>query len=248
MPGELQLFLGDPTRGRREPKATQLHGMVSTLLAETDTEHTEADKPWSASLVRESRERIQARIGWLAQQPPGLHAPAEVRLGPATYPVLAHRWAPITYERLAGHSCTEVGLEFLTPTWFSRAGQSLPFPTPTLTFARLTDRWNRHSAHAQQIPGPLRSSLLDSLELLAWSGETWRMDFGRGTRTGFVGRVVVGIDSETPVAARPGSGNPETAPIAKLLPTLLGALAGFAELSGVGAQTTYGAGRVRVVE
>ena len=252
MPGVLLFHLGDPTRGRVEPKATQLHGMVSTLLAETDFEHRSDHKPWSAAVTRESRERIEVRVGWLDVRPPEGRVTAAVRLGPGTYPVLAQRWRPVTFDQLAAHPCDEVGLEFMTPTWFSRSGQSLPFPTPALTFARLADRWNQHCEPAQVIPRSLRSALLDSLVLTAWSGETWRMDFGRGVRTGFVGRVVAALDAASQTAGAGAAiaaaeGNRESAPMAELLPSVLGALAGFAELSGVGAQTTYGAGRVRVV-
>ena len=242
MPGSLLLHLGDPSRGRVEPKATQVHGMVSTLLAETDYEHKADHKPWSAAISRESRERIKVRIGWLDVRPPDGRVPAAVRLGPATYPVLNQHWHPVTFDELAARPCREVGMEFLTPTWFSRSGQSLPFPTPALVFARLADRWNQHCRPDQVIPGALRSALLDRLVLAAWSGETWRMSFGRGVRTGFVGRVVVALEEGTTWV-----GGDEAASMADLLPAVLGALAGFAELSGVGAQTTYGAGWVRVV-
>lgn len=247
MPGVLRIDVGDPTRGRHQPSPKQLHGLVSTLLGETDEEHSAAEKPWSASIDRESRERLVIRVGWLRTSVPTGELPAAVRLGPATCPVLARSYIPSSFADLAACPAREVGMEFLTPTWFSRRGQALPFPEPHLVFTRLAERWNAHCQPGQGLPDPLRDALLDELELVSWSGSTWRMDLGRGVRTGFVGRMVVALADRVGTEV-PGQPLPrEASPVADFIPTAFGALAGFAEICGVGAQTTFGAGHVRAI-
>lgn len=231
MPAEVRLLLVDPTHGRRDPTPKQLHGLVSTLLAESDEQHAAPEKPWSTAITRVSPTELEVAIGWLPIESPPPLAPTSVRLGPSNYPITAIDLTQVTFERLASHPADEVGLEILTPTWTSRDGQATPFPDPIVVFTRLIARWNRYAPPPAHIDTTMRNNLLDTLELRAWSGETWRFDLGRGARTGFVGRVVVGV-TET------GTRMPSR---------LLGALSGFAELAGIGAQTTFGAGRVQIV-
>ena len=231
MPAEVRLLLVDPTHGRRDPTPQQLHGLVSTLLAESDEQHAAPEKPWSTAITRVSPTELEVAIGWLPIEPPPPLSPTSVRLGPSRCSVTSVDVTEVAFERLASHPADEVGLEFLTPTWTSRDSHATPFPDPVVVFTRLIARWNRYAPPPACIGVDMRRNLLDTLELRAWSGETWRFDLGRGARTGFVGRAVVGV-TET------GTRMPAW---------LLGALSGFAELAGVGAQTTFGAGRVRVV-
>ena len=230
LPAEITIRLEAPGMGGPQPTPRQLHGLVSTLLGESDAQHVAAEKPWSAVLLDGERGR-HLRIGWLAAaDPPALDADT-VRLGPRRFHISRVDQREFGFAELAQDSAWEVGLELITPTWFMRGGVAFPFADPLLVFGRLAQRWNVHAPEPMAIPDWLRDALLDDLELISWSGGTQPFDIGRGVRPGFVGRVVAGVSDEAP------------AEVCKVLATL----ARFAELAGVGAQTTFGAGHVRCV-
>lgn len=255
MPATLELICDDPARGQRDPTPNQLHGLVSTLLAESDAAHQAEEKPWTAAVERLDDEHVLLRVGWLPSAPIPLTSPTVVRFGPVRHTVLEVAAEVVSYGDLASASAEEVGWELITPTWLSRSGTALPFPDPVRVLGRLVQRWNEHCPDSARIPERARRTLLDRVQLQAWSGRTWAMSIGHAERVGFVGRLVVGVkdpalhavsSQDTDVELGAAQKSPSDAAELALASRLLAALSRFAEISGAGAQTTYGAGQLRV--
>jgi CRISPR-associated endoribonuclease Cas6 len=118
-------------------------------------------------------------------------------------------------------------LDFLTPTSFRSKGGYSPFPAVPLVFGSLARRWSRFS------PVPLPPGLTGTLEQAVGVAE-YRLGL---TRLGFGGYFEPGFTGWCAFTARKQTG------LEFLRWT--GALARFAQFSGVGAKTAMGMGQAR---
>ena len=233
VPAEIIVDVADASHGRRDATPSQLHGLASSVLGETDEEHRRGRKPWSASITRMTPDRFTLRIGWLAVEPVTAVMEPPDPTGRVLHALLDARMITTTYKDMLAEPARHVAMEFVSPTLIKRNGVVFPFPEPATVFGQLVERWNLYCPGDQRIGPGDKTTLLDALDVTAWSGRTGRIDLGRekGSKVGFVGRMVVELND----AARDHT------------PFWLGGLARFAELAGAGAETPFGAGRVRVV-
>lgn len=233
MPARIDIELGPAGRSLRAPNPNQLHGWACHLLGETDEEHSAGDKPWALSPPRIHHGAIHIRLAWLddSRRPAlfGQGIQPSIRFGPAVHPVLRASGREFRWADMVAEPWSEVELEFESPTWFSRNGRRYPFPDPVLMCRRLADRWQA-LAEPDLLATEAVVRLLDQVQLVDLAGQTVGMLAGKAQRVGFVGRITLRVHRTDQLAG-----------------TALAGLARLAELSGVGAQTTYGAGSVRVL-
>lgn len=231
MPEALTIVLGASRQGLRIPSAQQLHGAVANLVREADESHQAGEKPWALHPALKQDKELLLTINWLDdRQPPEVFTeglPTEIRLGPAFHPVLRARSDHASWAELARETSTAVTMEFVSPMWFSRNGRTYPLPDPLLIYRRLLQRWETYSD--TPIPAEVSEQLLGSVYVDDLEGETVTYDLGKGRRLGFLGQVRFAIERDQTVGHA------------------FAALSKFAEYCGVGAQTTYGAGMVRIV-
>jgi CRISPR-associated endoribonuclease Cas6 len=115
--------------------------------------------------------------------------------------------------------------------FFARNGRDLPLPEPVLLVRSLLARWNAHAPTALQVADDDARALVSAVFLDEVSGATERVELGSSLRqVGFVGEAELRLLRSAPQAAG----------------EVFGALMRFAELAGVGAQTTCGFGAVEV--
>jgi CRISPR-associated endoribonuclease Cas6 len=137
----------------------------------------------------------------------------------------------VSYAELAQTPAAHrVKIEVLTPLYFSRNGRDHPLPDPLLVVQSLTQRWNAHAPEPLAIPDAERRDLTATVYLAAMTGGTHTLALpGNRDQTGFVGTVQLALtrDAATHTAR------------------LFAALTRFANIAGIGAQTTHGFGAVR---
>ncbi|HEX2417995.1 MAG TPA: CRISPR system precrRNA processing endoribonuclease RAMP protein Cas6 [Micromonosporaceae bacterium] len=226
MPATIVLDLHAPDGVPVHP--VRLHGAACALF-DTDGGHPHP-RPFAVGPVHAGRDGPVWHLGWLRDAaPPGL--PNTVDLGGRVLPVLRHTTRPVSYAELAQTPATRrVEIEVLTPLYFSRNGRDHPLPDPLLVVQSLTQRWNAHAPEPLAIPDAERRDLTATVYLAAMTGGTRTLPLpGNRDQTGFVGTVQLALtrDATTPTAR------------------LFAALTRFANIAGIGAQTTHGFGAVR---
>lgn len=225
--------------GQARPDPDGWRGLVYGLLKRIDPElHNAQPNPFSLGLGgREGAWWV--RIGILQE---GLYA----RLSPHLFGLLGqqvrlkapfvvkavlqeeHPWAGVSsYPRLfQGQAAPSLGLQFASPTFFRRKGNSYPLPEPRLVFESLTQRWNAFAP--VKVPEELAESW-ERMTIARFQGHTQTIRPNADERgVGFVGRVVYHLPAATATEAQ-----------------WMQALGRFAFYAGVGAKTSLGFGRVR---
>ena len=122
-------------------------------------------------------------------------------------------------------------LDIISPLYFSRNGRDHPLPDPVLMLRSACERWNAFAPIPLPIPDETARALLAAVRLAAMEGRTVSTPVSATMhQTGFVGsvRLALGRDA-TPCLA-----------------SAFAALMRFADIAGVGAQTTHGFGAVRL--
>ncbi|MDW8425972.1 MAG: CRISPR-associated endoribonuclease Cas6 [Meiothermus sp.] len=228
--------------GPARPDPDGWRGLVYGLLKEIDPDlHSAQPNPFSLSLggregawwvrigiLEESLyARLSPRLFGLLGQPVRLKSAFTVQA------VLQeeHPWAGVSsYPRLfQGQAGPSLGLQFASPTFFRRKGNSYPLPEPRLVFDSLAQRWNAFAP--VKVPPELAESWerMTIARLQGHTQATWPNPDERGV--GFVGRVVYHLPAASPLEAQ-----------------WMQALGRFAFYAGVGAKTSLGFGRVRAFD
>lgn len=230
MPGVITLDLAPKGELRLNP--ARLHGAACALVEPAwSGEHRAQHKPFSAGPLAGTPALTRWRLGWLADQAPRL-SPSTVRFGPQPCRVLGCDIQHVPFATLAG--CPPVWsaeLQVLSPMYFSRNGRDHPLPDPVLMLRSAIDRWNAFAPEPFGIPDAVRGELLATVWLASMDGHTVSTPVTATMhQSGYVGsaRLALGRAADPPVASA------------------FGALMRFADIAGLGAQTTHGFGAIRL--
>ena len=223
----------------------QLLGAACGLF-ETDTsDHHAAVKPFAvgpfspASTVAAPAQDTGSasgaawRLGWLPDGPPPAWPPTQVRFGVVTCPVVAHHEQAWSFAEIAATPpARRAVLTVLTPLFFARNGRDLPLPEPVLIVRSLVTRWNAHAPAGLAISDTDSRAVADAVYLAAMpGGHTVDIQVADTVhQTGFVGTAELALLRAA----------------ANRTASILAALARFAVIAGIGAQTTHGFGAVDV--
>jgi CRISPR-associated endoribonuclease Cas6 len=218
------------------PTPRQVLGAAAGLFETAASDHHAKAKPFAAGpfVDDDGVAGTWWRLGWLADDalPPGW-PPASVRFGGDVRPVTGFGGEVRPYAAMArSGAARRTRLRMLTPTFFSRNGRDLPLPEPVLLVRSLLERWNAHAPAALRVAADDARALVGAVFLDEASGGTQRVELGQGLRqVGFVGQAELRLLRSAPAAVG----------------EVFGALMRFAEVAGVGAQTTCGFGAVEVI-
>lgn len=232
-----------PLEGPARPDAAGWRGLIYGFLREIEPElHKAQPNPFSLGLGG-AEGQWWVRIALLdeslyARLSPRLFGLVDhsVRLGEPSFQVRAvlqedHPWAGVsTYPRLfQGQAAAGLGLQFVSPTFFRRQGNSYPLPEPRLVFDSLAQRWNAFAP--VRVPAELSESW-ERMTIARFQGRSQFIQPNPDERgVGFVGRVVYYLPAASPQEAQ-----------------WMQALGRFAFYAGVGAKTSLGLGRVRAFD
>jgi CRISPR-associated endoribonuclease Cas6 len=218
--GNLQLY---PAR---------LHGAACALVEPLwDGEHDAQRKPFSTGPLVANAGLARWRLGWLASSPPQL-SPQTVRFGPQPCQVVGCDIQGVPFGSLAGgEPAWSADLDIVSPLYFSRNGRDHPLPDPVLMLRSALDRWNAFAPQPFQIPDTIVRDLLGTVWLASMEGQTASTPVSATMhQTGYVGtaRLALTRAADAPVAST------------------FAALMRYADIAGLGAQTTHGFGAVRL--
>jgi CRISPR-associated endoribonuclease Cas6 len=216
------------------PTPRQVLGAAAGLFETAGSDHHAAVKPFAAGpFIDDDGAGTWWRLGWLADDklPPGW-PPASVRFGGDVRPVTGFGGEVRPYAAMArSGAARRARLRMLTPMFFSRNGRDLPLPEPVLLVRSLLARWNAHAPASLQVAVDDARALAGAVFLDGMSGGTERVELGPTLRqSGFTGEAELRLLRSAPQAVA----------------EVFGALMRFAEVAGVGAQTTCGFGAVEV--
>jgi CRISPR-associated endoribonuclease Cas6 len=217
------------------PTPRQVLGAAAGLFETADGDHHAATKPFAAGpfVDDDAGAGTWWRLGWLADDalPPGW-PPASVRFGGDVRPVTGFGGEVRPFAEMARSGAVRrARLRMLTPMFFSRNGRDLPLPEPVLLVRSLLARWNAHAPSSLQVAVDDGRAVVGAVFLDEMSGGTERVQVTPTLRqVGFVGEAELRLLRSAPQAAG----------------EVFGALMRFAEVAGVGAQTTCGFGAVEV--
>jgi len=206
----------------------RLHGAACALIEPSwDGSHAAQRKPFSASpLVGESGV-ARWRLGWLPEDTLAVE-PSVVRFGALACPVLRCDVRAVSFASLAGGPpAWSAELDILSPLYFSRNGRDHPLPDPVLIIQSALARWNAFAPAGLSVPPDVERELASTVWLAAFDGRTESAPVTATVhQTGFVGSIRLALTR---------SAGPAVA-------GAFAALMSFADIAGVGAQTTHGFG------
>ncbi|HSV64358.1 MAG TPA: CRISPR system precrRNA processing endoribonuclease RAMP protein Cas6 [Mycobacteriales bacterium] len=229
MPAIIRLHLLTPPGLRVYP--ARLHGAVCALLEPAWVRHRDQRKPFSTGPLSGDGNTAAWRLGWLADEPVELDV-NEVAFGPLVCPVLRCDVEQILYAELAaGPPAWTADVDVISPLYFSRNGRDHPLPDPVLMLRSAVERWNAFAPAALQVADDIAQALLGGVWLASMSGATATTPVTATMhQTGFVGQARLALGRHAP---------PQ-------VPEAFAALMRFADIAGLGAQTTHGFGAVRL--
>ncbi|KUJ38383.1 hypothetical protein ADL25_24490 [Streptomyces sp. NRRL F-5122] len=236
MPQRWHLLLrpDDGTRPSRVAPA-HLHGLACALLEGLGADHHGQTKPFSITPLMQAPHapgRALLTLGWLNDGTvPRLEewVGEQVRLGGQFFTVEDVGAEGASYPALLALPPAErVTMDFLSVTHFTRKGRWIPLPDAELVYTSLGRRWNAYAE--TPFPNPLITELRETVLLTAHDVKSAPVDIRQGHRTGFLGHATFAV--------------PRTA--CREVALAFTALSRFAELAGIGAQTTHGLGWTRV--
>lgn len=236
MPSTLEIDLEVGHAPSSPISSRHLHAAVVAAVDESPDDHTAAHKRFSIwpLLAGGTDSHARLRVGWLADSdvPSGLLRPGRTwRLGSMNATCVGHQISHKPFAALATVSRASAGrLSFHSPTSFSRSGRSFPLPDPYLILKGLHRRWNAFAGDCA-MPESVLSEVLAHIELrdfdITACHVTQERVVGRGdTDLGFIGWVDLALSGRPTLAEE----------------LAFGALCSFAEIAGVGHQTTHGYG------
>lgn len=236
MPQRWHLLL-HPEHATRRQRATpaHLHGLACHLLEGAGADHHRQTKPFSVTPLVEATGAPRCAtftLGWLDDRtiPPLEKLVGEpVRLGSQHFTVQDVRGEGAPYAALLSlPTARRAAMDFLSVTYFSRNGRWIPLPDPELVYGSLARRWNAFADHP--VPDGVLADLLAGVAVSSHDVASAPVEIGPGHRIGFRGHASFTLP------------RPNSAAVASAFT----ALSSFAELAGVGAQTTHGLGWTRV--
>ena len=145
-----------------------------------------------------------------------------IRYGaPFNLPLKVDNELELISRRLSAKQAKRITFEFMMPTSFNGTHGDITFPTSSLIFSSLVDKWN---------VGDLIRSVAEKVTLERWEGHTKRVFYGRDRGlTGFVGKFTFNISKLTDEESQ-----------------LITILALFGQHCGIGRLSSQGLGQVRV--
>lgn len=236
MPSRWTLTLAaEHAHAARPITPVQLHAATAALAEAPFGDHHAQTKPYSVTpLLGLGQDRAELRIGWLTDT----HrldlthtVGTRVRFGAQFFRVLDTRETRVPYQALRHlPPVRRALLTFQTPTYFARAGRWYPLPDPTLLYEGLVRRWNTYAPADSRIEEPDQKRLLNIVALtdVDITSEKIHLGANGATRVGFRGQAEFTLTGTQTHAAQ----------------RCFTALSAYAELAGVGAQTTHGLGTV----
>lgn len=219
------------------PTFDQLHGALARSLDTVG--HRDQDKGWALRpLTVLAPDAYLMTFVTMSGPPPVPPAGGRIRLGRRALDVRAERVHHTTWQQLREvRPLRSVRFVFESPTFISRnGGRHLPLPDPERVFGGLARRWNLHAPEEFGLPTARVTALLDAVEVVDHEIACTQVPGsdrpdGPPPRRGFVGGVRFKLHRpRQPDVARD-----------------FAALAQFATLAGVGAETTHGFGTVTLV-
>jgi CRISPR-associated endoribonuclease Cas6 len=210
----------------------RLHGAACALVEPLwDGGHNAQRKPFSTGPLVTHSGVARWRLGWLPSTPPRL-SPQIVRFGPQPCRVVSCDVHDVPFGSLAGgQPAWSADLEILSPLYFSRNGRDHPLPDPVLMLRSALERWNAFTPDPFQISELAAGDLLGAVRLASMDGQTVSTPVSATMhQTGYVGTVRLAL---TRAAGASVAG-------------AFAALLRFADLAGLGAQTTHGFGAIRL--
>jgi putative CRISPR-associated endoribonuclease cas6 len=131
--------------------------------------------------------------------------------------------------RLESDSVRQIEFQFITPALFNGTHGAITFPTASLIFASIVDKWNAGDIHDQLDKNRVKK-ICERIVLTEWKGQTKRVYFGRDRGyTGFVGTFSFDVSRLTLEENQ-----------------LITILALFGQHSGIGRLSSQSLGQVRV--
>jgi CRISPR-associated endoribonuclease Cas6 len=215
------------------PSPGQVHGAASALLEGPTADHHGQVKSFAVRPAADDGQMTTWRLAWLRDGDlPAAWPPRVVRFGPCERFVVGYDVDLWPFSRLAGGGpARAVDVATVSPLYFSNNGRDLPLPDPARVVRSLLERWNACAPPAFTIDGEDGRAVASAVFLDAMTGSVERIPLAPTLRqTGFVGTFRLRL----PRAASDGAAR------------VFGALASFAPLAGIGAQTTHGFGAVDV--
>lgn len=229
MPARIELELAHRPGVRLYP--ARLHGAACALFETPESDHNSQHKPFTASpLVGGSRGSLWI-LGWLGET--SVPSAGEVVVfGDHRCAVLGRRVVQTSYAELSATAhCDAATLELWSPAYFSRNGRDYPLPDPVLIVRGLVARWNQHCPAHLRWSEEVSRQLFREVTIAEMTGRTVRAQVTYTMeQIGFVGSVRLLLKQSA------------TADVG----VAFSALMKFAQLSGIGAQTTHGFGACRL--
>lgn len=153
-----------------------------------------------------------------------------IRYGaPFNLPLKVDNELELISRRLSAKQAKRITFEFMMPTSFNGTHGDITFPTSSLIFSSLVDKWNVGDM-ADVLDKDLIRSVAEKVTLERWDGHTKRVFYGRDRGlTGFVGKFTFNISKLTEEENQ-----------------LITILALFGQHCGIGRLSSQGLGQVRV--
>ena len=153
-----------------------------------------------------------------------------VRYGaPFNLPLKVDNELELISRRLSVKQVRRITFEVMTPTSFNGTHGEITFPTASLIFSSLVDKWNAGDM-TDVLDKDLIRTVVDKVILERWEGHTKRVFYGRDRGlTGFVGKFTFNISKLTEEENQ-----------------LITILALFGQHSGIGRLSSQSLGQVRV--
>jgi len=244
VPSVLWITLKVDRDPQRPITGAQLHGAVVNAIDESPDEHTRQSKPFSVwpLLATEMDRLVRLRVAWLVDDtiPAGLlNSQGRWRFGSMNATTCDVEVESVPFKSIASTAPTRASeFTFYSPTYFSRSGRDFPLPDPHLVFGSLVRRWNSHCVDfpigRDLEEAFVRHIAIDDFSIESQTSMSRRDRSSRGEHeileSGFVGRVAFKL--------HPAASHEELCAFA--------AMSQFADIAGVGAQTTHGFGACSV--
>ena len=121
-----------------------------------------------------------------------------IRYGtPFNLPLKVDNELELISRRLSAKQAKRITFEFMMPTSFNGTHGDITFPTSSLIFSSLVDKWNVGDM-ADVLDKDLIRSVAEKVTLERWEGHTKRVFYGRDRGlTGFVGKFTFNISKLT---------------------------------------------------
>lgn len=242
MPHQWRLLL-QPSSPAYTPRVTpaQLHGLACALFEGAGADHHRQNKPFRVTPLIHADEGdgdppslAALHLGWLDDHTvPAMEklTGTRVRLGAQFFTVRHVHATAVPYAALREHPpARRAVFDFHSATYFSRRGRWLPLPDPVLLYTSLIRRWQHFAPAHLTLNTERTSALLDTVALAAHEIRSVPVDLEPGLRIGFTGHAAITLGTAAADAATPD------------IARTFAALSRYAQIAGVGAQTTHGLG------